>query len=229
MKPAGDERRGFTLVELLVVIAIIAILAALLFPVLTWGKARAKRTACANNLKQICLAAQMYAHDNSDMLVTRPTPYPYQGAFIVNYKEVVKSYLGLSGPPAPNRVFICPSETLPPSPDPEGLPSTNSVADYNDYVFNLHIMGMKLSSVAHPSMTALMAEYPGMIGYSYHQPQSEHVVLTKPHVHAVYNNALDEVGFADGHVNFIKIYNNGQHISIAYNPPPGYDYQWTAD
>ncbi|MCH8274939.1 MAG: DUF1559 domain-containing protein [Armatimonadetes bacterium] len=48
---------------MLVVIAIIAILAALLFPVLTQAKERAKTTACSNNLKQLAHAVQIYLDD----------------------------------------------------------------------------------------------------------------------------------------------------------------------
>src|SRR5689334_18119395 len=60
---------GFTLIEILVVIAIIAILAALLLPVLQSGKAKGKRAACLNNLKQFALSSQMYSADNDGRLV----------------------------------------------------------------------------------------------------------------------------------------------------------------
>lgn len=64
-----QTRRGFTLVELLVVIAIIAILAALLLPVLGAAKAKAQTTQCINNMKQLDMCWIMYAHDNNDRLV----------------------------------------------------------------------------------------------------------------------------------------------------------------
>jgi len=61
--------RGFSLIELLVVIAIIAVLVALLLPVLGRGKEQGQRTACLNNIRQLTLAWVMYADDNHGRLV----------------------------------------------------------------------------------------------------------------------------------------------------------------
>jgi len=61
-------RKAFTLIELLVVVAIIAILAAILFPVFARVKFAAKKSASAQNNRQIALANIMYGADYDDRI-----------------------------------------------------------------------------------------------------------------------------------------------------------------
>ena len=68
------KKRGFTLIELLVVIAIIAILAAILFPVFSRAREKARQTACLSNMKQIGTALMMYVQDWDET-------FPFLGCF----------------------------------------------------------------------------------------------------------------------------------------------------
>ncbi len=66
---------GFTLIELLVVIAIIALLTALLQPVLSKAKAKAQEAACLNNLKQLQVCAKLYSLDYDGFLLPNRNAY----------------------------------------------------------------------------------------------------------------------------------------------------------
>ncbi|HEX3626471.1 MAG TPA: prepilin-type N-terminal cleavage/methylation domain-containing protein [Verrucomicrobiae bacterium] len=108
--------RGFTLIELLVVIAIIAIIGAMLMPVLSKAQERAHRVGCVNNLKQLIMGCMMYATDFSGNL-TAPSWYDTTGVTATCDRSgsdddanwLYPSYVRSIGTPAHAGAFDCPS------------------------------------------------------------------------------------------------------------------------
>ncbi len=95
--------RGFTLIELLVVIAIIAILAAILMPVLDKAKRKALQTSCINNLHELGIGITIYA-DNYNQ---------YPGDLdAVNAYYVWPSRLYKSGTVQNRKAFYCPAALI---------------------------------------------------------------------------------------------------------------------
>jgi len=94
--------KAFTLIELLVVIAIIAILAAILFPVFAQAKNAAKGAQSTSNIKQLGLAALMYANDYDDQFVAQwvsiDNNYGWQLSWIMLSLPYMKSYGILKDP-----------------------------------------------------------------------------------------------------------------------------------
>src|SRR4029078_504724 len=92
-------RVSFTLIELLVVIAIIAILAALLLPVLTKARIRAQGMQCMGSNRQMMLAWRLFTEDNNDILVGNGD-VPFRGRISPNW--TAGSWLTLNNPSDPS-------------------------------------------------------------------------------------------------------------------------------
>ena len=96
------SHRGFTLVELLVVIAIIGVLVALLLPAIQAAREAARRSSCANGMRQLALASHNYESANRrfppSILLGSTTPLPYRWsaqARLLPYLEQASLYAGI--------------------------------------------------------------------------------------------------------------------------------------
>jgi prepilin-type N-terminal cleavage/methylation domain-containing protein len=168
------NKQGFTLIELLVVIAVIAILAAMLLPVLARAKEKARSTQCVGNLCQWGLAYQMYAEDNDDFLPRRG-----QGVQVLaqinrpeDWFNALPVYFGLLSfqqmvtnnvtPAAHTQsVFICPSAE-----NPGGTYFLPYAMNMNLCPWNLPV-ATKFSDVVQPACVVTMADAPGQYASTY--------------------------------------------------------------
>ncbi len=110
---------GFTLIELLVVIAIISILAAIIFPVFSSAREKARETTCVSNLRQTGYAFTQYNQDYDEAFpCDAGDPYLWQGR---HFRWIIMPYLGMNQQrAAPGslsatsnyaQILTCPSDT----------------------------------------------------------------------------------------------------------------------
>ena len=172
MKSSPPTRRNaaFTLVELLIVIGIIAVLVALLVPVVARSREMARRTQCLSNLRAIGQGFVLYAKDNdsylpagarnNDLLVE---DWIYWEPKMPN-RPLEKSAIGrYLGAPVTPSVFRCPSD------DVSYRASHPKVGDYlYSYSMNRfiappvgtppHAYGMRLEKIKNPSQKVMLYE-----------------------------------------------------------------------
>ncbi|MCD6352391.1 MAG: DUF1559 domain-containing protein [Armatimonadetes bacterium] len=209
--------RGFTLIELLVVIAIIAILAAILFPVFSRAREKARQASCLSNLKQLALATLMYAQDYDE---TYPLSYYYDPTFTQEYSwDFHLDYsvsppaisLGLLGPYTKNgQINACPSA--------KNLHTFDR--QYTGYAYNASYIGggqfdgpgwslkeaASMAMVQRPSETVLMADsafwstwgFVGLAGNNYLRSPYDPNNYVGPNVHFRHNGTTN-VSYCDGH------------------------------
>jgi prepilin-type N-terminal cleavage/methylation domain-containing protein len=231
-------KHAFTLIELLVVMAIIAILAALLLPVLSRAKASAKRVTCVSNTRQINMAVRLYADEHEDAIAY------YTNSIYLDYKKNILPYLGHSDSSSSNdMIFVCPADDF----DLDGPIGSwfggwdmhgrgfchQSQTQFSSYWFNGVARGTNntdfgmaqkpFASVQSPAKTELIGEDSGGIGLSAHD-------RVQPFQ---FPDARNVMSFVDGHADYIKIYWNGVEGSdgfpALYEPPGGYEYKWTGN
>ena len=154
------SRKAFTLIELLVVIAIIAVLAAILFPVFSQVREKARSLACLSNMKQIGLGVQMYVQDNDERIFFRATSNAAStrtGASIAKTAPVYNSlqwWNGIMPFVKSYAVFSCPDD---PGPTLSADPGGNLVIP-RSYIASAAVEDLTLAQINDPAQTLVITE-----------------------------------------------------------------------
>jgi prepilin-type N-terminal cleavage/methylation domain-containing protein/prepilin-type processing-associated H-X9-DG protein len=150
-------KAAFTLVELLVVIAVLGVLVAIGLPVTTHLSQYAQRTQVVSNMRQLGVAAHLYANENNQQLPGQPDP----DSSADRWPTLLCNYLSPSDP----RVFLDPTD-----PSAAKLPLATVVsnaANNTGYIYNgfddlaangVPLVSVPMARIATPSQVVLLAQ-----------------------------------------------------------------------
>ncbi|HEY1787417.1 MAG TPA: prepilin-type N-terminal cleavage/methylation domain-containing protein [Verrucomicrobiae bacterium] len=240
------RRAGFTLIELLVVVAIIAILAAILLPVLNKAKLKAQGVYCLNNLRQLQTAVIMYTNDNQENFPENPgagTSLKAWVAGVMSWDNAIQPNLqntnatllaqGEIGPYISQcvGVFKCPADTISGAKGPRVrsvsmngfVGDVNNIANYisgqatHNWMKIMKTTDLKLGAV---NTWVLLDECPDSINDAFFavqmQPGGSAVWTDVP---ASTHNGSGGFSFADGHVE-LKRWLNGSTKALVRRLAP---------
>ncbi|MEX0887685.1 MAG: prepilin-type N-terminal cleavage/methylation domain-containing protein [Phycisphaeraceae bacterium] len=202
MKP---RKHGFTLIELLVTISIMAILIGLLLPALGAARRHGRSIACLSNVRQIALAATMYADDHDAYVGWSPGTDRKQ--LLYPYLRQGRDNADIDG----DQVWQCPANDQP--------------ARAAGYGFNTRLNAVKLVQIRQPVQTVALVDgginddrEPTLATHAFPPSTPTFPAIGRPNPrHPAGGGRGVSVGFADGHVE-----------SLAMAPPfyPGLPGDW---
>jgi len=226
------KRHGFTLIELLVVIAIIAILAAILFPVFARAREKARQTSCVSNLKQIGLAAQMYAQDYDERLTRSITicwgnPILEKVPHYVLLQPYVKSWKVWACPSAIGSCYNDSSQHSGVNPilnDPMLKALTGLPSDFQmNYMppEDMNVNGYKLARFQAPAQTVMYADsisFPRTWSVAYANVCAAECNPDRRTANNTRHNGGSNIVFVDGHAKWMAANNIGTSQGIQWGP-----------
>jgi hypothetical protein len=103
----GHRSSGFSLVEVIAIIAVVLVFFGLLIPAGGPGKVRPQRIKCTANLKNVGLAARIFATDNNDVM---PGAFFRSNVMELSSVDVARLFVTFSNELSTPKILNCPAD-----------------------------------------------------------------------------------------------------------------------